>query len=351
MLDTQTEDAINDNAVYVVILKASDRKVFEVSTLRAMRVISGDSFYRLKVRRARYGTATRTADVGDKVWIGYRSDLVSMTHESFVGYLEALSTATFRLQSANAESVADLSDTTLCPNISYTFADPYAPTTTFSSVQKLTSVTANTWVEITDFTGHFEVTDRFRIEANIADASADLIGAQLYAKSGSSEVSLWSANYTQSSNQKVVAEFTIPTKGAWQVFMAGIDTSGRIRRKQLTAGGGSTSVLINIKQNNTETSAPTFTPGGVGFRSGQFPISVVLATTTAGAQIKYSIVNLGAAVGTFTNVAATSTTVVVGRDKRLYAKADVGGSNESVLLYHEYYVEVDTFYPIGTQPP
>jgi hypothetical protein len=33
--------------VYVVILKASDRKVFEVSTLRAMRVISGDSFYRL----------------------------------------------------------------------------------------------------------------------------------------------------------------------------------------------------------------------------------------------------------------------------------------------------------------
>jgi hypothetical protein len=351
MLSTQTEDAINDNAVYVVILKASDRKVFEVSTLRAMRVISGDSFYRLKVRRARYGTAVRTADVGDKVWIGYRSDLVSMTHESFVGYLEALSTATFRLQSANAESVADISDTTLCPNISYTFADPYAPTTTFSSVQKLTSVTANTWVEITDFTGHFETTDRFRVEANIADASADLIGAQLYAKSGSSEVSLWSQNYTQSSNQKVVAEFTIPTKGAWQIFMAGIDTSGRIRKKQLTAGGGSTSVLINIKQSNTETSAPTFTPGGVGFRSGQFPISVVLATTTAGAQIKYSIVNLGAAVGTFTNVAATSTTVVVGRDKRLYAKADVGGAHESVLLYHDYYVEVDTFYPIGTQPP
>jgi hypothetical protein len=106
-----------------------------------------------------------------------------------------------------------------------------------------------------------------------------------------------------------------------------------------------------VQQNNTQTAAPTFDPPGIGFRSSQFPISVVLATTTAGAQIKYSIVNLSAAVGAFTNVAATSTTVVVGRDKRLYAKADVGGAHESVLLYHDYYVEVDTFYPIGTQPP
>lgn len=351
MLSTQTEDAINDNAVYVVIFKNSDRKVFEVCTLRAMRVVSGDSFYRLKVRRARYGTATRTADVGDKVWIGYRSDLAPVTHESFVGYLEGLSTATFRLQSANAESMADLSNTTLCPNISYTFTDPYAPTTTFTSVQRLTSVTANTWSEITDFTGHFEVTDRFRVEATITDASADLIGARLYAKNGATELTLWSADYTESSNQKVVAEFTLPTKGVWQVFMAGLDTSGRIRRKQLTAGGGSTSVLINIKQNNTETSAPTFDPPGIGFRSGQFPISVTLSTTTAGAQIKYSIVDIGAAVGTFTNVAATSATVVVGRNKRLYAKADVGGANESVLLYNDYYVEVDQYFPPGTQPP
>jgi len=346
MLDTQTEDAINDNAVYVVILKNSDRKVFEVSTLRAMRVISGDSFYRLKVRRARYGTATRTADVGDKVWIGYRSDLVSMTHESFVGYLEALSTATFRIQSANAESVADLSDTTLCPNISYTFADPYAPTTVFTSVK-------SDGVEMVagDFLTHHHPDERWTIEATITDASADLVGARLYAKNGALELLLWSAEYTPSSQQRIVAEFQIPTNGTWQVFIAGIDVSRRIRRKQLTVGGGATSVAILVQQNNTDTAAPTFTPGGVGFRSGQFPISVVLATTTAGAQIKYSIVNLGAAPGTFTNVAATSTTVVVGRDKRLYAKTDVGGAHESVLLYHEYYVEVDTFYPIGTQPP
>ena len=345
MLSTQTEDAINDNAVYVVIFKNSDRKVFEVCTLRAMRIISGESFYRLKVRRARYGTAVRTADVADKVWIGYRSDLVSMTHESFVSYLENLSTATFRLQSANAESVADLSNTTLCPNISYTFADPYAPTTTFTSVQKLTSVTANTWTEITDFTGHFEVTDRFRVDATITDLSADLTGARLYAKNGSSELTLWSADYTDSSIQKVTCEFTLPTKGAWLVFMAGLDRSGRIRIKQLTAGGGTTAVTINIKQNNTETSAPSFSPPGIGFRAGQFPISVTLTTTTAGAQIKYSIVDLGQPVGTFTNVAATTTTVAVGRNKRLYAKADVGGSNESILIYHEYYVEVDEYYP------
>jgi hypothetical protein len=345
MLDTQTEDAINDNAVYVVIFKDSDRKVFEICTLRAMRIISGDSFYRLKVRRARYGTETRTAAIGDKVWIGYRTDIAPMTHNSFVGYLEGLSTATFRLQSANAESVADLSNTTLCPNISYTFADPYAPTTTFTSVQKLTNVSANTWTEITDFTGHFETTDRFRVEASLVDSSGDLTAARLYAKNGSSELTLWSASYAESSTQKITAEFTIPTKGAWQVFMAGIDKSGRIRIKQLTAGGGSESVTINIKPNNTETSAPSFTPPGIGFRANQFPITVTLKTTTAGAQIKYSIVDLGQPAGTFTNVAATTATVVVGRNKRLWAKADVGGANESILLLHEYYIEIDDYYP------
>ena len=345
MLDTQTEDAINDNAVYVVIFQDSDQKVFEVCTLRAMRIISGDSFYRLKVRRARYGTETRTAAIGDKVWIGYRTDITPMTHNSFVGYLEGLSTATFRLQAANAESVADLSNTTLCPNISYTFADPYAPTTTFTSVQKLTNVSANTWTEITDFTGHFEMTDRFRVDASLVDSSGDLTAARLYAKNGSSELTLWSASYTESSTQKITAEFTIPTKGAWQVFMAGIDKSARIRIKQLTAGGGSESVTINIKPNNTETSAPSFTPPGIGFRANQFPITVTLKTTTAGAQIKYSIVDLGQPAGTFTNVAATTATVVVGRNKRLWAKADVGGAHESILLLHEYYIEIDDYYP------
>ena len=346
MLSTQTEDAINDNAVYVVIFKASDRKVFEISTLRAMRVISGDSFYRLKVRRARYGTDTRTADVGDKVWIGYRSDLASMTHESFVAYLENLSTATFRLQSANAESVADLSNTTLCPNISYTFADPYAPTTTFNSVK-------SDGVEMVaaDFLTHHHPDERWTIEATITDASADLVGARLYAKNGSVELLLWSAEYTPSSQQRIVAEFQIPTDGSWQVFMAGIDLSGRIRRKQLTVGGGAASVVILVRQNDTQTAAPTFDPPGIGFRSGQFPINVTLTTATAGAQIKYSIVAIGAAAGTFTNVAATSTTVAVGRDKRLYAKADQSGNHESVLLYHDYYIEVDDYFPPGTQPP
>lgn len=343
MLSTQTEDAVNDNAVYVVIFKSSDRKVFEVCTLRAMRIIAGESFYRLKVRRARYGTETRTADIADKVWIGYRSDLASMTHESFVGYLENLSAATFRLQSANAESVADLSNTTLCPNISYTFADPYAPTTVFNSVKA-------DGTEITDFTVHFETNDRWAIEATITDKSADLIGARLYAKNGATELLLWSADYTPSSYQRVVAEFVLPTNGNWQVYMAGLDTSGRIRRKQLTAGGGTSSVTIQIRGNN-DTAAPTFDPPGVGFRAGQFPITVTLSTPTAGAHIEYSLVNLGAAVGAYTTITATSGTVVVGRNKRLYARAHVGGMNYSVLVYHDYYVEVDDYFPPGTQPP
>jgi hypothetical protein len=56
-------------------------------------------------------------------------------------------------------------------------------------------------------------------------------------------------------------------------------------------------------------------------------------------------VDLGQPAGTFTNVAATTATVVVGRNKRLWAKADVGGAHESILIYHEYYIEIDDYYP------
>lgn len=343
MSTTQTEDAIADNAVAVVVFDSTNAKNFEVLTLRSIRIASGESFYRLKVRRSRYGTAKRSAATGDRVFIGYRADLVPLYAEQFVANLQNLSTVTLRIQSANAASVADVADGAICPNITYTFNDPYAPAFTFDSVKA-------DGVEATNFGTNYAATVEWTVEATITDASADLVGARLFARAGSQELSIWSATYTPSSRQAVVTRWKFPNNGTWQVYLSGVDQSGRVRQKQLTAGGGTSSVTIQVRANN-DTAAPTFSPPGGGYSSG-FPKTVTLATSTAGAHIEYQIVNIGAAAGTtWTTITATSGTVSVASGKRVYARAHVSGQNYSTTVFADYWREVDEYLPPGTQPP
>lgn len=343
MLLTQTEDAIADSAVFVVVMDASNRKVFEVLTLRAMRIASGETFYRVKARRARYGTSRRTGATGDKVWIGYRDDLVALYSEQFVGFLSNLSTATFRLQAVNAESVAELANATLCPDISYTFADPYAPSFTFDSVKA-------DGTEVTNFATNYAQTVLWSVEATVTDASADLVEARLFARNGTQELAIWSQTFTPSSVQRLATSWKFGANGTWLVYLSGMDRSGRVRQKQLTAGGGTSSVSIQVRANN-DTATPTASPAGGGFFSG-WPRSVTLSTSTAGAHIEYQIVNLGAAAGaTWTTIAATSGSVSVAKDKRLYARAHVSGQNYSTVAYWDFWQETSDYLPPGTQPP
>lgn len=280
MLATQTEDAIADGAVCVVVFDAGNPKNFEVMTLRAMRIVGGDSFYRLKVRRAQYGTARRNAVTNDRAFIVYRADLVSLSSDQFVGNLANLSTATFRLQAANAESVADLSDATLCPNISYTFNDPYAPAFAFDSVKA-------DGVEVTDFATDYTTATEFTVAATITDGSADLIEARLFAKLGSLEVTIWSRSFQPSASQAVTTTFKLPTEGDWIVYLEGRDLSGRVTQKQMTPGGGGSpvSLKIGVGTGSTVVANPTASPSS----GGSTLFYVTLACSTAGATIKYNV--------------------------------------------------------------
>ena len=342
ILQTQTEDAINDNALLAMVFDDSDSKTFEIFTVREMRLGVGESFYRLKVRRARFGTSKRAAVGGDAVWIVYRSDLVSLYHEQFVQYLTELSTATFRLQSINAESVADLADTSVCPDISYTFADPYAPLVTFDSVKAAGN-------EITNFATEYTTSTEFSIRATITDASADLVEARLYATLGSTQLNIWSQVFTESSKQIVSTSWKFPTNGDWRVFMSGKDASGRIKVKELTAGGGTSTVTIKIGVGSTNVAPPTASPYPGGYT--QTSKTVTLSCSTAGSTIKYSVVNLGAAPGAYSTYTAPFSVSLSGGGKTIYAYAEKTGLTTSTTVALDYWREVSDYYPPGTIPP
>lgn len=129
---TQTADAINDNALLLWVFNASG--AFEIITVKEMRMAVGETFYRFKVRRARFGTARLSFSTADKVFIGYRSDLVFYSHSSFRGYADAATVATFRLQPRNIWREAELSDTTACPDRTHTFGSQFASLTQLGTV-------------------------------------------------------------------------------------------------------------------------------------------------------------------------------------------------------------------------
>lgn len=344
MLQTQTEDAINDNALLALVFDDTNSKNFEVLTVREMRLGVGETFYRIKARRARFGTSKRAALAGETVWIVYRSDLVALYHDSFLQYLTDLATATFRLQSINAESVADLADSSICPDISYTFADPYAPAITFDSVKAGTS-------EITDFATNYTTTTDFTIRATVTDASADLVEVRLFARLGSTDVTLFSQVFTPSSKQVITTTFRIPSNGEWRVFISGKDASGRLKQKELTAGGGSSTVSlkIGVGTGSGYVSSPTTTkyPGGYTTNN----ISVPLACSTSGATIKYSVVSIGAAPGTYSTYSAALTVSIGAGAKTVYAYAEKTGLTTSPVVVLDYWKEVSEYYPPGTLPP
>lgn len=344
MLQTQTEDAINDNALVAIVFNASNLKQFEVMTVREMRLGVGETFYRLKVRRSRFSTTKRAAAAGDPVWIAYRSDIVTLYHDQFLAYLTDLSTATFRLQSANAESVADLADTTLCPDISYTFADPYAPAITFDSVKAAA-------VEITDFSTNYTTTTDFTIRATVTDASADLVEVRLFARLGTTDVALFSQVFTPSSKQVIATTFRIPSNGEWRIFISGKDASGRLKQKELTAGGGSSTVTlkIGVGTGSGYVASPTTTKNPGGYTTNN--ISVPLACSTSGATIKYSVVSIGAAPGAYSTYSTALTISIGAGAKTVYAYAEKAGLTTSPVVSLDYWKEVSDYYPPGTLPP
>jgi hypothetical protein len=342
MFQTQTEDAINDNALLAIVFDDADPKTFEIFTVRQIRQLTGETFWRLKVRRARFGTPKRAANGGDQAWIVYRSDLVALYHDAFIGYLTDLATATFRLQSINAESVADLSDTTVCPDISYTFADPYAPNITFDSVKA-----AGT--EITNFATEYTTSTEFSIRATITDASADLVEARLYATLGSTQLNVWSQVFSASSKQIISTAWKFPSNGEWRVFLSAKDASGRIKVKELTAGGGTSTVTIKIGVGSTTVAPPTASPYPGGYS--QTSKTVTLSCSTAGSTIKYSVVNLGASPGTYSTYTAPFVVSLTGSGKTVYAYAEKTGLTTSTTVVFDYWREVPEYYPPGTILP
>ncbi|MFM7100037.1 MAG: phage tail protein, partial [Verrucomicrobiota bacterium] len=96
--ETQSADAVDDHNLLAFVLRDDCYPGIEILTVKEVRVAAGESFYRLKVRRAQFGTPRRSFGQGNRVWIIHRASLVFLSHSAFESYAANGTTAFFRLQ-------------------------------------------------------------------------------------------------------------------------------------------------------------------------------------------------------------------------------------------------------------
>ena len=328
--ETQSADAVNDAALIMWIFKASNPRLFEVLTVKAVRIVGADTFYRFQVRRGRFGTARLSFDVGDRVFVLRRVNLVTYRHGRFGAYAVRRTATTFRLQASNPWAQADLADPAACPDRAFIFADPYSPTVTWVALQKRLPPSL-TWSDLTDFTAVCDPATEFRLTVHLEDPTGDLASVTIQASIGTVSVPLFNGPVTGRAAE-VVSVFTLGD-GDWNVVARVVDQSGRATEVGLTAIGGSSVVTLQVHAaGTTQMANPVATP-----RAGFYDArpNVVLTCSSAGAEVRYSIVAWGAAPGTF-SIYSAPISMPLNHTLHAYAVDVVGSAESSDVVRHDY---------------
>jgi len=328
--ETQTADSINDSRLLVFLFSAADPSVFEIATVKAVRIGAGETFYRLKVRRARYGTAHLDGETGDRAFIIRRASLTPYTHQRFGSYAVSGQAVTLRLQASNPWKTADLADPAVCPDRSFTFGDPYAPRCQWTAIeQRPNSGTA--WAAVTDFTTDHPLGTQFRIVFTARDATGDLATASIRAAGPAETTNALYLEAVSGAEDEVVAIVSLP-EGDWSPYSQITDRTGRLTQTSLTAVGGSTPVAMRVRNpGSTLCANPVAVPRGIAISE---PVAVTLTCSTPASAIEYQVVALNAAPGgSWTTYSGPLT---VDPDSTLYARATASGFTGSPTVKHGY---------------
>ena len=335
-----TGDAVDDNATLVIVFRASDNAM-EIMALKSIALVSGT--YELAVRRAQLSSNQIAFVTGDSLWLVRRKDVVSYQHQSFDNAGLNGTAAVLRLQSFTAESVADLDDANICPDIDYVFTDPWAPVITWLSLEERESGNPD-FANIVDLTASFGIDTTFRFSFRISSPVSNLSIAKLVARQGDVEQTLYAHSFkaTPGTNSVVIkASFKLNYEGPWEIFAVAGDWSKRVVEAFLTAIGGGPEAFLQISSSACAPVTSSLPTGTYIANSTSF--TMVLKTTTPGASVIYQVAyaHHGAAMGAWsaeTTVASGATVFVPAKAQSTFirARAHLVSANDSISTTFRY---------------
>lgn len=329
---TQTEDAVANGDVLAVVVHVEDGvTTFEVCAVRSLRADAG--VYKLRVRRAQFGTGQFSFVTGDRIWICRREALTVATHRRFPVYAQAGTTATFKIQSYTALDEADLSDDTATPPIEFVFADPNLPGLEWS-YQWLDGVTIPSEATINDTTGQFE----FGLKAFDTNGLTEL---KVIARQGSDVRTLWAQSFAPCRSQYRSVRFQL-TEGVWRVFAVATNIGGR------------TAVIeaahrIQMQPSGVSRCMPPYPDADGAFT--KTSVSVTLACSTDSADIHYNPSQYGESPSSSWGVYSGAIPLTLGagnaRAFTLFLTASKTGLEDSIPVRYDFWYEPPEQAPAG----
>ncbi len=332
MTESQTEDMIDNNRILVFLINHTTPTQFEICTVRNFRQIGG--VYKLKVRRAQFGTLEQAfTSPNDRAWIVYKDDLQPIEHTSFHQLMPAGESVILRLQSFTAFRQADLSNTSICQDISFTFSDAYAPVVSWVQLQINGAIKTSG----SDFSGALATSTVFDFTMFVTDANGDIKSIQIVARRGSQEIVIVSKSIDiLTYSVSATGHFLIPSEGDWQIYGIASDVSGRIVTQPLYLPGSSSTLLVLHINNGAGTPA---TPTAILTNPSLFGGTVSLECSTSGATTYYYVAAIHASPPatppTGWSTASTPITVhlVADGSKTIYAYSTKLGVNSAIVSW------------------
>jgi len=340
--DTQTDDAVEDNALLVFVVRASAPSQVEIMTVKSGTLVAGRT-YDFVVRRARFGTlqggdGAYSWDAGDRAWVIYRRLLAPFTSAQFAALATGGGTAYFRIVPGTAyqsADPADVYDAGTNPNgrtteVEFEFADPFAPTAEWTAIQHRPDA-LTTWSDITDFDTEFDPSTQFRLVASAHDGNADLATADLQATAGNLAATLFSG--AVSGDYSEIEAIISLASGDWDIVLKVTDATGRLAEQHLAPVGGGSPVAIRVRPAGWNVVANPVLNRVTPAPSNQFKFN--LTCSTPASTIYYQITGVGDPPGpTWTTYPGGDIVQTLG--KRVHAYAAAAGMVDSAKVRWDF---------------
>ncbi len=297
VLSSLTDDEIQDGQCLLFAFRADNPALFEIMSVRgisAAGTVAGKPYWFVQVFREYFGTPlggdgsySWGTNANDVMFIMRKGAITPLTHESFQGFHDNLSTINLRICPTSAWVESDIDDIYdpavnpqgLTETLDYTWASLYASVVDWVVLEKNA-------VAIASFSGSFASTDVFNFGFQIDCRDGNLTHASLIAYQGQQEIVLWATNVSGASQLNRSVQFSL-TKGNWVVELRTLDGAGNQTTTPLTFGGDPVTIYVDSA---TATAPKIFTLTSLR-RSGYVNhlLFGILPSSTGGYAVHYQI--------------------------------------------------------------
>ena len=292
VLQAQTLDAANDNALLLWIVDAADSSKQEICVVLSISALGGGT-YRAVVRRSQFGTkqgadGATTWGTGAFACFIPRVAVNFWTHAQIETLAESAATIHFRLVPSTPYQTGDINDLYdptggAGTNAGVTVATDYTSTDIFPPLVKFISLTVGG--SAIDWSANHDVTDTFTAAFQVSSLTSPLATVILAGQIGGTESAL--ASPTAAGLPIIIRtlDFKITSDGDWGLVIRATNQAGRSIQSAWPNGGSAG--VIKIRAGSSLPLPPT-----MSYSSGY----VTLACATGGSAIEY-MVSFGYAPG------------------------------------------------------